>query len=59
MCLLFFYVNNEAKEDEFRFILVNNRDEYWDRPTKSAEKWNRESCISGKHAEGSLIFEVL
>ncbi|XP_025088072.1 transport and Golgi organization protein 2 homolog isoform X2 [Pomacea canaliculata] len=47
MCLLFFYVNNEAKEDEFRFILVNNRDEYWDRPTKSAEKWNRESCISG------------
>ncbi|ESP01734.1 hypothetical protein LOTGIDRAFT_200139 [Lottia gigantea] len=48
MCILFLYVNNEYQPDEFQLILVNNRDETWDRPTKLADFWStNKDCISG------------
>ncbi|KAK6195401.1 hypothetical protein SNE40_000840 [Patella caerulea] len=48
MCLLFLLVNNNAKADEYKLVLVNNRDEYWNRPTKLADFWGKDlNCISG------------
>ncbi|KAK7098742.1 transport and Golgi organization protein 2 homolog [Littorina saxatilis] len=48
MCLLFFNVNDNCSSDEFRLVLVNNRDEFWNRPTKPADFWtDNPSCISG------------
>lgn len=48
MCLLFVYLNDEESSDGYRLILVNNRDEEWDRPTKQLQFWtDHTDCISG------------
>ena len=36
MCLLFVYINPNPKTGEFKLILINNRDEFYSRPTKPA-----------------------
>ncbi|KAK7477198.1 hypothetical protein BaRGS_00031583 [Batillaria attramentaria] len=52
MCLLFYNVNDAATNDEFSLVLANNRDEYWTRPTKTADFWNSgETCLSGLDQE--------
>ncbi|XP_037801984.1 transport and Golgi organization 2 homolog [Penaeus monodon] len=40
MCLLFVYINPDPKEGEYKVILVNNRDEFYSRPTKPAYFWD-------------------
>lgn len=47
MCLLLFYLNPAAKEDEFYLILVNVRDEIYNRPTKTAHFWDQHSNVIG------------
>ena len=50
MCLLFVYLNDEESSDGYRLILVNNRDEEWDRPTKQLQFWtDHTDCISGMY----------
>ncbi|XP_076056558.1 transport and golgi organization 2 isoform X2 [Oratosquilla oratoria] len=39
MCLLFIFTNPSAKDGEYSLILVNNRDEFFTRPTKPLHKW--------------------
>ncbi|XP_068209651.1 transport and Golgi organization protein 2 homolog isoform X2 [Palaemon carinicauda] len=40
MCLLFMYVNPSINEGSYKLVLVNNRDETYDRPTKPAHFWS-------------------
>lgn len=40
MCLLFVYINPYPKEGDYKVILVNNRDEFYSRPTKAAYFWD-------------------
>jgi len=47
MCLLLFFLNPEAKEDEYYLILINVRDEIYDRPTKLAHFWKHHPDIIG------------
>ncbi|XP_005096191.2 transport and Golgi organization protein 2 homolog [Aplysia californica] len=48
MCILYFCQSEIWQPDGYRLILANNRDEYWDRPTKEADFWAADkSCISG------------
>lgn len=50
MCIEFVYINNSPPTDGYRLIVSNNRDEYYDRPSKSANFWeDRPDCISGMH----------
>ncbi|XP_076471493.1 transport and Golgi organization protein 2 homolog [Babylonia areolata] len=52
MCLLFFSINESCNDGELRLVLANNRDEFWERPTKQAEFWTtNQSCISGVDQE--------
>ena len=37
MCVLFVYLNDDDHECPYRLVVANNRDEYWDRPTATAE----------------------
>lgn len=45
MCLLFFIINNCPKSDEFKMILVNNRDELYSRPTEGAHPWGDDPLL--------------
>lgn len=45
--MIFFYLSEICTFDGYRLVLVNNRDETWDRPTKAASFWNNGHCISG------------
>ena len=37
MCVLFIYLNDDDHECPYRLVVANNRDEYWGRPTATAE----------------------
>ena len=48
MCILFAYINNDAKDGEYQLVIANNRDEFYDRPTAPAARWqHKPACISG------------
>lgn len=47
MCLLLFYLNPTASADEYYLILINVRDEIYDRPTKLAHFWGQHLDIIG------------
>ncbi|RWS26559.1 hypothetical protein B4U80_09099, partial [Leptotrombidium deliense] len=51
MCLLFFKTNENAKSDEYSLVLVNVRDEYYDRPTKMAFPWDDSQIIGAQDNE--------
>ncbi|XP_060077554.1 transport and Golgi organization protein 2 homolog [Ylistrum balloti] len=52
MCLLFLYICDTATDDNYRLILANNRDEYWDRPTALAGFWGpNKHILSGVDME--------
>ncbi|ELT98798.1 hypothetical protein CAPTEDRAFT_220945 [Capitella teleta] len=46
MCMLFVFINNDPKENEFNVIVANNRDEHYERRTKPAHFWSEE-CLGG------------
>ena len=49
MCILFGYINNEAKRGEYKLIIGNSREEEYDRPTALAGRWVDDThCIGGK-----------
>lgn len=47
MCLLLFYLNPAATSEEFYLILLNVRDEVYNRPTKAADFWEKYPNIIG------------
>lgn len=48
MCILFIYRNPNADSSSYRLIIATNRDEYYNRPTKSAHFWdNYADCLGG------------
>ena len=49
MCIQLIYIDNDAGLDDYQLILVNQRDEKFDRPTKPAGYWEHAThCISGR-----------
>ena len=36
MCILFSYISKRLNKNEFKLIILNNRDEYHHRPSKQA-----------------------
>jgi uncharacterized protein with NRDE domain len=55
MCLLFLYINENAAENEYKLILIDIRDESFDRPTLPAHFWVvNKNIVGGQDAmEGS------
>lgn len=52
MCILFFIVNGNASENEYKLILASNRDEFYARPASIASQWNEnERIIGGRDME--------
>lgn len=47
MCLLFLYLCDERTEGKYRLIIADNRDEYWDRPTKPLSWSDNEEYLCG------------
>ncbi|XP_055939378.1 transport and Golgi organization 2 homolog [Argiope bruennichi] len=47
MCLLTFYLNPNASETELYLVLVNVRDEIYNRPTKLADFWEQYPQVIG------------
>ncbi|CAL1271548.1 unnamed protein product [Larinioides sclopetarius] len=47
MCLLTFYLNPNASENELYLVLVNVRDEIYNRPTKLADFWGKYPHVIG------------
>ncbi|GFS47001.1 transport and Golgi organization protein 2 homolog [Trichonephila inaurata madagascariensis] len=47
MCLLVFNVNPNASENEFYLVLINVRDEIYNRPTKLASFWDEHPHVIG------------
>lgn len=47
MCILFLYINPKPKEGEYKIIIVNNRDELYNRPTKHAHFWHDGQILGG------------
>ena len=43
MCILFSYISKLKKPGEFKLILINNRDEVFNRPSNSASFINNEN----------------
>lgn len=47
MCIIFFVVNENAKNDEYKLILASNRDEFFARPAKVADRWTEDEFVIG------------
>lgn len=48
MCIMFVYINNDPTSEDYQLVLVNNRDEFYKRPTKPAAFWEHcQHCIGG------------
>ncbi len=48
MCITFFYINSKcAGKDAFRFILIFNRDEFYERETSFAHFWQESPSVIG------------
>lgn len=55
MCVLFLFVNDNPQPDKYRLIIVNNRDENFDRPTKPLGYWEgNKNCLSGQDLESGV-----
>ena len=56
MCILFVYINNDSTADGYQVVIANNREEFYDRPTKPAEKWGvNNSLIAGNNTRSISI----
>lgn len=53
MCILFFIVNQNAKDDEYKLILASNRDEFYARPASVADHWKDDdpAVVGGRDME--------
>lgn len=52
MCILFFILNENVKDDEYKLILASNRDEFYARPALIAGPWEEcEYVIGGRDME--------
>lgn len=47
MCILFFIVNENAKDNEYKLILASNRDEFYARPALAAHHWKEDESVIG------------
>ncbi|XP_063866251.1 transport and Golgi organization 2 homolog [Scylla paramamosain] len=50
MCILFLFINPRPKVGEYKAIIVNNRDEFYNRPTKPAHFWD-DTIVGGMDIE--------
>ena len=57
MCILFSYLSKRLNPNEFKLIILNNRDEFLFRPSKSASFIN-DNNIYGKHRFITLIYDL-
>lgn len=47
MCILFFYINENATNNGYKLILASNRDEFYARPALVADRWQENECVIG------------
>ncbi|CAG7822906.1 unnamed protein product [Allacma fusca] len=47
MCILFVSVNAKAKKDEYKLVLASNRDEFYNRSSLPAHRWEDQPHILG------------
>lgn len=47
MCILFFILNENAKNGEYKLILASNRDEHYARPALVAGPWKEDEFVFG------------
>ncbi|XP_065204919.1 transport and Golgi organization 2 homolog [Planococcus citri] len=47
MCITFFYINPRASKNEYRLIIVANRDEFYNRKSIPAHFWEEDNSIVG------------
>ncbi|XP_041457103.1 transport and Golgi organization protein 2 homolog isoform X2 [Lytechinus variegatus] len=55
MCVTAFYINSNPDNHGYRFVIIFNRDEYLDRPTKAAHFWTDHPDVVG----GALVSDFL
>ena len=58
MCILFSYISKVVKPNEFKLIILNNRDEYFFRHSKPAS-WVNENNIYGNRDRLQVNLEFL
>lgn len=47
MCIIFFILNENAKDGEWKLILASNRDEHYERPALVAGPWKEDKSVVG------------
>lgn len=47
MCILFMYMGSKDVESDYSLIIISNRDEYYDRPSKVMAPWTEDHNIVG------------
>ncbi|KAK2166513.1 hypothetical protein LSH36_38g02001 [Paralvinella palmiformis] len=59
MCITFLYINNDPQKSDYQLIIASNRDEFYRRPSKPAERWPKNpQCISGFLVSDFLMNDV-
>ncbi len=51
MCITFVLVNTRARADEWKLVIANNRDEFYQRPTSKAN-WRDNDVLCGERLDG-------
>lgn len=55
MCVLFLYLDDNPQPNKYRLIIANNRDEEFDRSTKSLDYWDSDkNCLSGQDLQSGV-----
>ncbi|KPI98820.1 Uncharacterized protein C22orf25-like [Papilio xuthus] len=47
MCIVFLYVGSDDADNEYKLILISNRDEFYDRPAQNMGPWEEDVNIYG------------
>ncbi|XP_065208012.1 transport and Golgi organization protein 2 homolog [Planococcus citri] len=60
MCITFFYLNPQASKDEYKLIIIANRDEFYSREAAPAHCWEENQSIIGgrdlaSHSKGTWL----
>lgn len=55
MCIVFIYNGKDDVKSDYRFILVSNRDEYYNRPAQPLDPWTENPNVYGGMG---LIFAI-
>ena len=58
MCVVFWSLDSPNEDQPFRFVLVANRDEYFNRAAIPAHYWQPQSILAGTRAGASIVVHL-